>query len=320
MMNMKWKPNISNKNIIKRAYFIKQIRNFFDNRNFIEVETPILSQSGNTNVYLHQLTTKLVYNSKHSKKLYLVTSPEYHMKRILAAKIKKPIYQICHSFRNGEYGQYHNPEFTMLEWYCPNFNLYNLIDMVQQFFLFLRFPVFKKISYKNIFLSTLNINPFNTNHNILFNIFKKLKLIHLYNKNENIYIMIQILFDLYIIPKLGFHYPVLIYNFPAYQKTTEMINNNIAIRFELFYKGVELGNGFQELTSSDEQYKRFEEDNKKRCLMKLPQKKIDYYLLKAMKSGMPNCSGMAIGLDRLIMFLCKTKSIHDIISFSIKQS
>ncbi|QJC35661.1 elongation factor P--(R)-beta-lysine ligase [Enterobacteriaceae endosymbiont of Donacia sparganii] len=326
MKNFNYLTSAKINDLIKRSIIIKKIRNFFDKKNFIEVETPILTQFENTNIHLQQFNTNFV-NYENKKKLFLITSPEYHMKRILASKINKSIYQICHSFRNGELSKYHNPEFTILEWYHYKYNLKQLILEVDNFFIEFGFNKLKKYSYKKIFLKYLNINPFQVSKKKLLFLIKNIGFINNKNNNNTTNIVddyLQIIFDLYIVPKLGFTSPILIYNFPASQKTTETINKNkkyIANRFEVFFKGVELGNGFQELTDSLEQKKRFNQDNNKRKLMGLPYKKMDIYLLKAMKySGIPHCSGMAIGLDRFIMFLLKKKSIHKSISFSIKKS
>ncbi|QJC32044.1 elongation factor P--(R)-beta-lysine ligase [Enterobacteriaceae endosymbiont of Donacia versicolorea] len=321
MKNFNGLPNTNIYTLIKRSLIIKKIRNFFDKKGFIEVDTPMLTQFENTNIYLKQFKTNFIHY-KQQKELFLITSPEYHMKRILSLKMNKSIYQICHSFRNEELGKYHNPEFTMLEWYHINYNLKQLIDEVNNFFIKFGFNKLKKSSYKEIFLKYFKINPFLINKKKLFILAKELGFINL-KKSNVIDDYLQILFDLYIVPKLGFKSPILIYNFPASQKTTETINKNncvLANRFEIFFKGVELGNGFHELRNSYEQKKRFNEDNKKRKIIGLPYKKIDYYLLRAIKHGMPNCSGMAIGLDRFIMCLLKKTSIHKVINFPINIS
>ncbi|QJC38106.1 elongation factor P--(R)-beta-lysine ligase [Enterobacteriaceae endosymbiont of Donacia marginata] len=322
MKNLNYLTSAKINDLIKRAIIIKKIRNFFDKKKFIEVETPILTQFENTNLFLQQFSTNFI-NIKNKKKLFLITSPEFHMKRILASKINSSIYQICHSFRNGELGQYHNPEFTMLEWYHKNYNLKQLMEEIDNFFVEFGFNQLKRYSYKKIFFKYFKINPFNISKKKLLFLIKKIGFVK--NKNSTFITdnYLQMLFDLYIVPKLGLKSPVLIYNFPSSQKTTETINiknKNIANRFEVFFKGVELGNGFHELTNYKEQKKRFNEDNNKRKLIGLPIKKIDIYLLKAIKHGIPNYSGMAIGLDRFIMFLLKKKSIHKSISFSIKNA
>ncbi|QJC33662.1 elongation factor P--(R)-beta-lysine ligase [Enterobacteriaceae endosymbiont of Donacia provostii] len=325
MKKFNWKTNTKINDIIKRSFIIKKIRKFFDKRNFIEVDTPTLTQFENTSPYLKQFNTNFINYGK-IKKLFLITSPEYHMKRILASNINKSIYQICHSFRNEELGKYHNPEFTMLEWYHKDYNLSQLMLEVNKFFMTFGFKKPKKYSYKNIFLKYLKINPFKTKYKKILSLIKDIGFIYQNYKNFNSKIIddyVQILFNLYIVPKLGYKKPVIIYHFPATQKTTETINKKtyLANRFEIFFKGVELGNGFHELNNFIEQKKRFHQDNNNRKLMGLSSKKIDYLFLKAIKYGnIPDCSGMAIGLDRFIMFLLKKKSIHKSLNFSINKS
>ncbi|QJC34862.1 elongation factor P--(R)-beta-lysine ligase [Enterobacteriaceae endosymbiont of Donacia piscatrix] len=325
MKNFNWSTSTKINNLIKRSFIIKRIRNFFDKKKFLEVETPVLTQFENTSPYLKQFNTNFI-NYKKKKKLFLITSPEYHMKRILASKINMSIYQICHSFRNEEFGKYHNPEFNILEWYHINYNLFQLMLEVSNFFMEFGFNTLKKCSYKKIFLKYLNINPFKVKQKKLLSLIKDIGLVKNNNKSFTQNIVnnyIQILFDLYIVPKLGHKNPIIVYYFPASQRTTETINQkkNLANRFEVFFKGVELGNGFNELNNFLEQKKRFIEDNNKRKLMGLPSKKIDFLFLKAIKHGnIPNYSGMALGLDRFIMFLLKQKTIHKSISFSIMKS
>ncbi|QJC35252.1 elongation factor P--(R)-beta-lysine ligase [Enterobacteriaceae endosymbiont of Donacia proxima] len=325
MKNFNWLTSIKIHNLIKRSFIIKKIRNFFDKKKFLEVDTPILTQFENTSPYLKQFNTNF-FNYKKKKKLFLITSPEYHMKRILASKINRSIYQICHSFRNEELGKYHSPEFTMLEWYHINYDLTQLMLEVNKFFIEFGFNALEKYSYKKIFLKYLDINPFKVKQKKLLSLIKDIGLVK--NNNEKftqniVNNYVQILFDLYIVPKLGYKNPIIIYHFPASQKTTETINKKkyLANRFEVFFKGVELGNGFHELNNALEQKKRFVKDNNKRKLMGLSSKKIDFLFLKAIKHGnIPNCSGMALGLDRFIMFLLKQKTIHKSVSFSIMKS
>ncbi|QJC36064.1 elongation factor P--(R)-beta-lysine ligase [Enterobacteriaceae endosymbiont of Donacia cincticornis] len=325
MNNFNWETSTKIHNLIKRSFIIKRIRNFFDKKKFIEVETPILTQFENTSPYLSQFNTNFI-NNKKKKKLFLITSPEYHMKRILASNINKSIYQICHSFRNEEFGKYHSPEFSILEWYHINYNLSQLMLEVNEFFIKFGFNKLKKYSYKNIFLKYLNINPFHVQQKKILSLIRDIGFVKNNNKDSNQNIThnyIEILFDLYIVPKLGQKNPVIIYHFPSSQKTTETISKkkHLANRFEVFFKGVELGNGFHELNNFLEQKKRFDQDNIKRNLMGLSSKKIDFLFLKSIKYGnIPHCSGMALGLDRFIMFLLKQKSIHKSVSFSIIKS
>jgi lysyl-tRNA synthetase class 2 len=319
--NMSWQPNISIKNLIERSKIISNIRLFFLQKNVMEVETPMLSTSTVTDVHLSPFQTEfLSLNQNDMLKLWLITSPEYHMKRLLAAT-SGPIYQICHCFRNQEVGRYHNPEFTMLEWYQPFFSMKKFIKEIDLFLqTIFNFNESEKISYQDIFLKTFDIDPLCTNILELRTIFKKLKLDYLIDDEHQVNDLIQILFTLEIEPHLGKKNPIFIYHFPAEQACLASINSKdsrISERFEFFFKGIELGNGFYELTDFDEQKKRFTKDNKKRASMNLPMRKIDNFFLDALSSGLPCCSGVAIGLDRLMMLLLKEKNINKVLSFAI---
>ncbi|QCI21849.1 elongation factor P--(R)-beta-lysine ligase [Buchnera aphidicola (Hyadaphis tataricae)] len=318
---MSWKPNASIKNLIARSKIISQIRLFFLQKNVMEVETPMLSKSTVTDVNLSPFQTDfLSLNQNDMLKLWLITSPEYHMKRLLAST-SGPIYQICHCFRNQEVGRYHNPEFTMLEWYQPFFSMKKFIKEIDHFLqTIFDFHESEQMSYQDIFLKVFDIDPLCTNILELRTIFKKLKLDYLIHNEHHVNELIQTLFTLEIEPNLGKKKPIFIYHFPAEQACLANINSKdsrISERFEFFFKGIELGNGFYELTDVDEQKKRFMQDNKKRASMNLPVRKIDNLLLDALSSGLPYCSGVAIGLDRLMMLLLKEKNINEVISFAI---
>jgi lysyl-tRNA synthetase class 2 len=290
-----WKPSASIKNLIKRSRILSNIRLFFLERNIIEVETPMLSRSTVTDVNLIPFQTNFSCFNKIDKfKLWLITSPEYHMKRLLAAG-SGAIYQICHSFRNEELGQYHNPEFTILEWYQPFYSMKKLMREIDNFLqIILKCQKSDKISYQDIFIKFLKIDPLCTNVSELHEISKKLKLDHLTCIENDLNKLMQLLFTLTIEPFLGKDKPLFVYHFPAKQASLAAINSKdsrISERFEIFFKGIELGNGFYELTDFDEQKKRFIEDNKERISMNLPVQKIDAFLLSALSYGLPPCSG-----------------------------
>jgi len=287
----------------------------------MEVDTPILSRSTVTDLNLVSFNTNYFSLDNFEKlKLWLITSPEYHMKRLLAAK-SGAIYQISHCFRNQELGKYHNPEFTMLEWYQPFYSMKNFMKEIDQFLqIILNRGKSDKISYQDVFIKFLNIDPLSTNLSELKKISKKLKLDHLTYFENNIHQLIQLLFTLSIEPKLGKKRPLFVYHFPAEQACLASIHpkdSRIAERFEFFFKGIELGNGFYELTNVHEQKKRFIEDNKKRISMNIPIQEIDDFFLESLSSGLPHCSGIAIGLDRLIMLILNEKSISKVMSFPL---
>ncbi|QCI20700.1 elongation factor P--(R)-beta-lysine ligase [Buchnera aphidicola (Brachycaudus cardui)] len=322
-MNQKnfWKPCAPIKNLIKRSKIISDIRLFFLERNIMEVETPILSRSTVTDVNLIPFKTNYFsLNHVDKLKLWLITSPEYHMKRLLAAE-SGPIYQICHSFRNKELGEYHNPEFTILEWYQPYYSMKKLIAEIDTLLQrILNYKKSDKISYQKIFIKSLQVDPLNTNLLELRQLSKQLKLDHLTDSENDLNKLIQLFFTLEIEPNLGKKKPLFVYHFPAEQASLAAINakdSRISERFEFFFQGIELGNGFYELTDFNEQKNRFLQDNKRRQSMNLPVQKIDTYFLSALSYGLSPCAGVAIGLDRLIMLALNEKSISQVISFPL---
>lgn len=281
----------------------------------------MLSRSTVTDVNLVSFSTNYISCDNVNKlKLWLITSPEYHMKRLLAAE-SGPIYQICHSFRNKELGRYHNPEFTILEWYRPVYSMHEFIEEISHFLqIMLKCKKPNKISYQNVFIKYLKIDPFCTNLIELKKLSKKLQLDHLTLSENNLNQLIELLFVLKIEPYLGKKKPLFIYHFPVSQASLAAVNSKdprMSERFEIFFKGIELGNGFYELTDYHEQKKRFLIDNKKRASMNLPKRKLDNFFLNALSFGLPTCSGVAIGLDRLIMLILNKKNINEVMSFPL---
>ncbi|WWO97155.1 MAG: elongation factor P--(R)-beta-lysine ligase [Candidatus Dasytiphilus stammeri] len=316
-----WKPNASIINLVKRADIISSIRKFFSDRNILEVDTPSLSQSTVSDVYIDSFqTTFWKPGGQKKQQLYLITSPEYHMKRLLVAGIG-PIYQICHCFRNREFGSIHNPEFTMLEWYQPKYNIYKLMNEVNDLLhKILNCGIAEKISYQNLFIKYFNIDPLLAEKKDLQKIVKLLSL-DLHNWiNESNDTLLQLLLSHLVSSIIGFKQPIFIYNFPISQASLATINVDdprVAERFELYYQGIELANGFNELTDSIEHCRRFENNNNIRTLIGKQKQPIDNNLITAIKQGLPFCSGVALGVDRLIMIALKMKKLSKVIAFSV---
>ncbi|MFP3019306.1 MAG: elongation factor P--(R)-beta-lysine ligase [Arsenophonus sp.] len=322
---LNWQPNVSMTNLLKRSKIISKIRRFFIDREILEVETPILSKFTVTDIHLLPFETYFVSPLIHdNRKLYMITSPEYHMKRLLAAG-SGSIYQITKAFRNKENGCYHNPEFTILEWYQPNYDMYRLIDEVDDFLQqILNCQPTERISYQNIFQYYLNIDPLSveSEKKQLRNTVVQFGLNNA-EKEEDKDVLLQFLFTMGIEPNLGKDKPIVIYHFPASQATLAEISKEderVAERFEVYFKGIELANGFRELTNSEEQRKRFEHDNTIRKKIGLPIQSIDEYFLAALDNVIPDCSGVSLGIDRLVMLALNEKKISDVISFSIDRA
>ncbi len=300
-----------------------EIRRFFIDRGVVEVETPILSKFTVTDIHLLSFETQFVTPIiANNTKLYMITSPEYHMKRLLAAG-SGPIYQIIKAFRNQEKGRYHNPEFTMLEWYRPHYDMYRLIDEVDDFLQqILDCQPTERISYQQAFQRYLNIDPIaiELEKKQLHDAAVQLGLNNT-GKEENKDVLLQFLFTIGVEPNLGKYKPTVIYHFPASQAALAKISkedNRVSERFEVYFKGIELANGFRELTDAEEQRKRFEHDNQMREKMGLPKQAIDERFLAALGEIIPDCSGVALGIDRLVMFILNAEKISDVISFSIE--
>ena len=314
-----WQPTASIKNLLDRAKLIAEIRRFFTDRGLLEVETPVLSEFGVTDLHLATFSTEFISPfGEQSKMLWLSTSPEYHMKRLLAAG-SGPIFQIGKVFRNEEAGNRHNPEFTMLEWYRPHFDMYRLInevdDLLQQI---LECPPAESMSYQFAFQQYVGLDPLSAELSELVEKAKKYQLVDAEKENRDT--LLQFLFSTVVEPQIGHDCPVVVYHFPASQAALAQISSEdlrVAERFEFYYKGLELANGFHELADVREQLHRFELDNRQREKAGLPVRDIDKRLLGALQAGIPDCSGVALGVDRLLMIAMGAESIKEVISFAI---
>ncbi|SUU34464.1 lysyl-tRNA synthetase [Actinobacillus seminis] len=321
-IEMQWQPSAPIKNLLARAKIISDIRRFFTDRGLLEVETPVLSEFGVTDVHLSTFSTDFIApHNVQSKRLWLSTSPEYHMKRLLAAG-SGAIFQLCHVFRNEEAGRKHNPEFTMLEWYRPHFDMYRLInevdDLLQQI---LDCEPAESLSYQFAFQEYVGLDPLSASKAELAGKAKEHRLMDADQQDRDT--LLQFLFSSVVETQIGKERPVAIYHFPATQAALAQLSSEdhrVAERFEFYYKGIELANGFHELTDSNEQRIRFEQDNRLREKMGLPQRAIDYRFLAALHAGVPNCSGVALGVDRLIMLALSEESIDRVISFAINNA
>ena len=323
--NPYWQPTASIENLKKRAEIIHNIRAFFYARNITEIETPILNPYTVTDAYLDSL--KVRFN--HHQTGYLHTSPEYCMKRLLAAGLGD-CYQICKTFRDHEQGRQHNTEFSLLEWYRLNFDHHELMTEMNAFLqAILKTNPAEKICYQNLFTNYLNINPHTASIKTLQNIAKRYGLLETLGESHNTKPhhkddWLMLLLSELIEPKLGFHNtPVFIYDYPASQaalaKVTDLNDTTqVGSRFEVYMNGIELANGFHELQDHTEQKARFEKDLVLRKFLNKPSLAIDKNFLSALQHGLPNCAGVALGIDRLISLALGEKSIKEVISFVVE--
>ena len=310
-----WQPSASIPNLLKRAAIMAEIRRFFADRGVLEVETPCMSQATVTDIHLFPFETRFV-GPGHSQgmNLYLMTSPEYHMKRLLAAGCG-PVFQLCRSFRNEEMGRHHNPEFTMLEWYRPHYDMYRLMNEVDD--------LLQQVLECQAFQRYLEIDPLSADKPQLREVAAKLDLSNIADTEEDRDTLLQLLFTMGVEPHIGKDRPAFVYHFPASQAALAQIStedHRVAERFEVYFKGIELANGFHELTDAREQQQRFEQDNRKRAARGLPQQPVDTNLLEALKAGMPDCSGVALGVDRLVMLALGAESLAEVMAFTVDRA
>ncbi|EMQ4303016.1 elongation factor P--(R)-beta-lysine ligase [Yersinia enterocolitica] len=316
-----WQPSAPIANLLKRAAIMAEIRRFFADRGVLEVETPTMSQATVTDIHLVPFQTRFVGpGAADGLTLYMMTSPEYHMKRLLAAG-SGSIYQLGRSFRNEEAGRHHNPEFTMLEWYRPHYDMYRLMDEVDDLLQqILDCDSSERLSYQQAFLRHLDIDPLSADKVQLREAAAKLDLSNIADTEEDRDTLLQLLFTVGVEPHIGRDKPAFVYHFPASQASLAVIStedHRVAERFEVYFKGIELANGFHELTDGDEQLKRFEQDNRSREKRGLPQHPIDMNLIDALKHGLPDCSGVALGGDRLVMLALGAERLSDVIAFPV---
>ena len=319
--SISWRPTSDIKTLRQRSEIITSIRRFFDKRGVLEVETPLLCQASVTDVHLHSFSSEFRNPlSPDIQQLYLQTSPEFAMKRLLCAG-SGAIYQICKSFRNEEAGRFHNPEFSMLEWYRPGFDHLQLMnemdDLLQEV---LQCEPAEVISYQQVFLNVLQIDPLVASLDDLKRLCAEHGFDHIAEDETDPDTLLQLLFSEKIESVIGQQKPCLVYGFPASQAALARIDENdprIARRFEAYYKGIELANGFHELADADEQLQRFERDNQKRVKMGLPHVKIDQEFISALRHGLPDCAGVALGIDRLMMLALGKNHIREVMAFSV---
>ena len=317
-----WQPSASIPNLLKRAAIIAEIRRFFADRGVLEVETPCMSQATVTDIHLFPFETRFV-GPGHSQgmNLYLMTSPEYHMKRLLVAGCG-PVYQLCRSFRNEEMGRHHNPEFTMLEWYRPTFSLSDLMHETSALLnvcLAERFSELRPmvLSYKHAFQDRLDINPLQATLEQLKETARRVGL-NLDLGDDRLAYM-DLLFSHMVEPSLGFDTPVFLTDFPPEMASlakvkTDEDGEQVAARFEVYIEGLELANAYDELVDADVLRQRFTTDNAERAAQGLTVMPIDEHLLAALPH-MPECSGIALGIDRLLMIAQNKLKLEQVITF-----
>lgn len=314
-----WSPTTTMDALKQRAQILTAIRAFFAERHVLEVETPLWSQAGVTAPYLASMTS--LYHPPGMKAIqgFLQTSPEYAMKRLLTAG-SGCIYQITKAFRDGELGRFHNPEFTLLEWYRIGFDhLQLLTEVITLIQTVAKAPDPLILSYADAFQQACHIDV----HVATLADLQVLLATHRLDTIEGIDLSdrdlcLQLLMSEVVEKQFVPDQLTVILDFPASQAALARVlpgNPPVAARFEIYWHGVELANGFYELTDAQEQRARFQADLAKRHLLGLPSVPIDERLLAALEQGLPDCAGVALGLDRLVMCAIGAKALREVIAF-----
>lgn len=315
-----WQPSATLKTLRERATLIAKIREFFAARDVLEVDTPLMSHATVTDPYV--IGIPALFKRLHSPEvttLYLQTSPEYAMKRLLAAG-SGAIYQLCKVFRQGDIGRAHNPEFTMLEWYRPGFDHHDLMAEMDALLQYVvgSLPA-ERMTYAEAYEKFLGINPHTASLSELVDCARAENLnLSASLEQADLDTILNLLQSHCIEPQIGHDRPVFIYDFPVCQAALAKIRREeppVASRFEVYFKGFELANGFHELQDAVEQAQRFQNDLVYRSQNNIPAVPVDGRLLAALQSGIPDCAGVALGVDRLVMLATQSETIAEVISF-----
>ena len=313
-----WRPSATFETLRQRADVLSKIRRFFAERGVLEVETPALSAATATDLHLHSLTCRLNAPGLEDRAFYLQTSPEFAMKRLLAAG-SGPIFQLARAFRDGEVGRWHNPEFTMLEWYRPGFDHHDLMDEMDALLADLMGTApAERLTYAEAFVRHLGIDPHRASVEALRTAAFQQGIEVVGDDAGDRDPWLHLLLASAIEPHLGRGRPTFLLDFPISQAALARVRPGdppVAERFEVYLEGVELANGFHELTDAAEQRRRFEEDLEKRRRARLPEVPLDQRFLAALEAGLPDCAGVALGVDRLLMRMVGVEDLREVLAF-----
>lgn len=319
--NAHWQPSASLSMLKKRAAFLASLRGFFSQHQVLEVETPVLAPASVTDPHIQSLTLAASPTGHDKASWYLQTSPEFAMKRLLAAG-SGDIYQISRVFRQGEIGRLHNAEFTMLEWYRLGYDHHRLMQEVHELLTHLGLDYGAEyLSYAQAYERFAGIDPHQASLKTIIECAHDvgaasgLPVDSLSEKDQ----WLDLLMGQVVGPRLGQDKATFLFDFPASQAALAKLGEHgLAERFELFLGGIEVANGYHELTDADELLRRFVRDNEQRQRLGLEEVVIDKHLLEAMHHGLPDCAGVAVGLDRLLMYLTGVSKLSQVQAFPMQ--
>jgi elongation factor P--(R)-beta-lysine ligase len=315
-----WKPTANVKSLKLRAQLFAMIRQFFLDRDVLEVETPIMSQAGNTDANIESFCVQFTgHKSAGSSLRWLRTSPEFALKRMLASGVGD-CYEMGRVFRNGEVGKRHNPEFTMLEWYRTGWDHQKLMDETAELIRAAMHLAGKKAtvrdtSYRQLYQDTFGFDPVTANESELRS---PLAVYDIDPEGLTRDDWLDLLMTHLIQPAIPSNRILIVYDYPATQAALAKLRrdgkNAVAERFEVYVGPSEVANGYHELNDAVEQRERFGADLSKRQKRALTQPVVDERLLAALPK-LPDCAGVAVGIDRLLMAMQATDRMQDVLAF-----
>ncbi|MGB1108721.1 MAG: EF-P lysine aminoacylase EpmA [Gammaproteobacteria bacterium] len=315
-----WRPSATVHTLRERARILREIRAFFFARQVLEVETPALASSGNTDPNIHSYEVHdAVLDERQG---WLHTSPEFFMKRLLAAGVGD-CFQLARVFRGGETGRLHNPEFTMLEWYRLGFSADDLMDEVDALVraVLPRLDSAQRLDYAEVFHAHVGLDPHAVGRDAMEDWLINQGKLPRGMEGANLADLLSVAFAERVEPALPAY--CFVTAFPACQASLARLipgEPPRADRFELYLNGVELANGFRELTDADEQARRFQAERSRREQHGAPDIRPDMQMIAALEHGLPDCAGVALGLDRLLMLALEKTSVAEVMAFDAERA
>lgn len=316
-----WRPTAALETLRLRAQLLGRARAYFAQTGAMEVETPLLVQAAVTDVHLESLA---VHRGDGTRIGFLHTSPEYAMKRLLCAGAPD-LYQVAHVFREGERGRRHNPEFTMIEWYrlgVDHVSLMRDVDALLRALLEPMRPVGPTVhvTYAEAFEATLHVDPLTAGAAAIEAALRRAELDVPDSLRGDRDGLLDLGMSLRVAPRFAEDRITFVRDFPASQAALARISGPVAARFEAFWGGLELANGFHELGDAAEQARRFAADAATRRARGQPERDADQRFLAALAAGLPACAGVALGFDRVVMVATQARAIDDVIAFPIERA
>lgn len=309
----KWRPTARLNTLQQRARMLRATRDYFAASRAMEVETPSLSSAAVSDVHLASVAATV-----SGKSAWLHTSPEYAMKRLLAAG-SGDIYQIARVYRDGESGRYHNPEFTMIEWYRIGYDHHQLMDDVEQL-LGCLMPArcidrSERLTYQQAVQLHAHVDALNDPTSLLLAALRNAGIDVPADLEQDRDGLLDLIMAVMVGPHLGRQRLTFVYDYPASQAALARVRGPVASRFELYLDGLELANGFHELGNAPEQRQRFLNDLQQRQRRGLPTPPLDENFLAALEYGLPDCAGVALGFDRVMMCAVGAEHIDEVLAF-----